>query len=319
MLRFHSQSSETMNAFLFLLCRYSRRDPYEGENAADVLMQVTDRNVMKRPPVPRTMPTQITAIMTDCVEDDANKRPSFEELDTRLKRVDAENVDPGQTVKARDAAISLFDIFPRHIAEALRDGRTVEPEQREIVTIFFSDIVGFTSMSAEMAPRKVADMLDRLYTQFDSLSAKHDIFKVSICFMRIDEGCCCSWGMVNLNSNETRCCLNLRCTVVFPHFFFAANTSTRTLLSWQVETIGDAYMAVTNLVKDQQQDHAKRIAAFAIDAIKAANETLIDTDDESRGFVNIRVGFHSGSVVADVVGTRNPRYCLFGDSVNTAR
>lgn len=49
-------------------------------------------------------------------------------------------------------------------------------------------------------------------------------------------------------------------------------------------------MAVTNLVKDQSDDHVKRIAEFAIDAIKAANETPIDEGDPSKGNVNIRVG-----------------------------
>lgn len=255
--------SNRLISLLYSLPRYSRRDPYDGENAAEVLMQVADKSVCKRPPVPLSMPAQITALMTDCVEDDPEQRPSFEEIDTRLKRVDSETADPGQAKRAKEASISLFDIFPRHIAEALRDGRTVEPEHKDIVTIFFSDIVGFTTMSSELEPRKVAGMLDRLYTQFDELSQKHDIFKV--------------------------------------------------------ETIGDAYMAVTNLVKDQKNDHARRIAEFAMDAIQAANSTLIDEDDPDRGYVNIRVGFHSGSVVADVVGTRNPRYCLFGDSVNTGK
>ena len=49
-------------------------------------------------------------------------------------------------------------------------------------------------------------------------------------------------------------------------------------------------MAVTNLVKDQSQDHAARIAQFAIDAIDAANSTQIDEEDDSKGCVNIRVG-----------------------------
>lgn len=41
-----------------------------------------------------------------------------------------------------------------------------------------SDIVGFTDISSELEPRKVASLLDRLYTKFDALSTKHDIFKV---------------------------------------------------------------------------------------------------------------------------------------------
>ena len=54
----------------------------------------------------------------------------------------------------------------------------MEPEDHECVTIFFSDIVGFTDISRELAPREVMEMLDRLYESFDSCAKLHNIFKV---------------------------------------------------------------------------------------------------------------------------------------------
>ena len=291
LLRAESGNTPATDVFSFgiiLYEVYSRRDPYDGENPNDVLRLVADKEVRKRPPAPRNMCDKVKSLMDDCLEEEPDKRPTFEELDLRVKRIDAESVVAGTPTNTK-SAVSLFDIFPRHIAEALRDGRSVEPEHRECVTIFFSDIVGFTDISSELDPRKVANMLDRLYSKFDALSSKHDIFKLETIGM---------WCLVLTQFGSSR--LDFSRNFIF------------------VTCSGDAYVAVANLVQDQDVDHTKRIAEFAMDAVIAANETPIDLDDSSKGNVSIRVGFHSGPIVADVVGTRNPRYCLFGDTINTA-
>jgi serine/threonine protein kinase/class 3 adenylate cyclase len=272
----YNTTASDVYAFAVVLFEvYSRQEPYLGEQTDEVLKDVANvaRREPKRPGIPRSCPEGAAQLMQDCWHTQPELRPPFDEIERRLKALTSASANPLSQISAqgcgpaRRAAMTktedmLYDVFPRHIADALKQGRTVEPERRECVTIFFSDIVGFTVISGTLDPEKVSMMLHRLYTAFDALSREFEVFKV--------------------------------------------------------ETIGDAYMAVTNLVQDQENDHAVRIAQFAIGAIKAAQATPIDLDDPSKGCVRIRVGFHSGPVVANVVGTRNLRYCLFGDTVNTA-
>ena len=65
---------------------------------------------------------------------------------------------------------------------------------------------------------------------------------------------------------------------------------------------------MTNLENNQNTTHVKRVAEFAIDIVNEARKVLIDLEDPGRGFVSLRVGFHSGSVVSNVIGTLNKRY-----------
>lgn len=97
---------------------------------------------------------------------------------------------------------------------------------------------------------------------------------------------------------------------------------------YKVETIGDCYMVAGGLVRYDSDGyrtvlggdevdplHAVRVMEFAKAMIEAAAEVRLPTTGEP---VQLRIGIHSGSAMSGIVGSRMPRFCLFGDTVNTA-
>ena len=74
-------------------------------------------------------------------------------------------------------------------------------------------------------------------------------------------------------------------------------------------------MVVSGL-PDKTDKHAGNIASLAIELLAAVQTFRIP--HRPNDTLKLRIGIHSGPVVAGVVGLAMPRYCLFGDTVNTS-
>lgn len=143
-------------------------------------------------------------LMKLCWQYDAGKRPSLLVVAGALKRitrgVTSKNLLENLTSRMEqytnnleslvDAKLAtlveeklkteelLYQFVPKSIASLLKEGQSVEPEAFECVTVFYSDIVGFTSLSSESSPMEVIDFLSDLYLCFDECLEQYDIFKV---------------------------------------------------------------------------------------------------------------------------------------------
>ncbi|KAJ6645523.1 Guanylate cyclase 32E [Pseudolycoriella hygida] len=188
-----------------------------------------------------------------------NMMAMMEKYANNLEALVDERTDQLQEEKKKTDAL-LLQMLPRPVAEQLKKGNKVEAETYDMVTIYFSDIVGFTAMSAESTPLQVVDFLNDLYTCFDSIVGNYDVYKV--------------------------------------------------------ETIGDAYMVVSGLPIRNGILHVAEIASMSLHLLGAVSEFKIRHRPHEQ--LLLRIGIHSGPVCSGVVGLKMPRYCLFGDTVNTA-
>uniref|UniRef100_A0A8C1WFH7 Guanylate cyclase n=1 Tax=Cyprinus carpio TaxID=7962 RepID=A0A8C1WFH7_CYPCA len=230
-------------------------------------------------------PLEVIQIMKQAWSEEPNKRPTFEEIFRQFK-----NVNKGKKTNIIDSMLRMLEqyssnledlirerteeleverqktdallaqMLPKSVALALKTGKPVKPEHFSDVTLYFSDIVGFTTISALSEPIEVVDLLNDLYTLFDGIIAIHDVYKV--------------------------------------------------------ETIGDAYMVASGVPNRNDNRHAAEMANMSLDILHCIGTFKMRHMPDVK--VKIRIGLHSGPVVAGVVGLKMPRYCLFGDTVNTA-
>ncbi|XP_046966342.1 atrial natriuretic peptide receptor 2-like [Vanessa cardui] len=154
----------------------------------------------------------------------------------------------------------LSRMLPMPVLRRLRAQRTVPAEAFDAVTIYFSDIVGFTNISANSTPMEIINMLNMLYRMFDDTIMHYNVYKV--------------------------------------------------------ETIGDAYMVVSGLPQRNGNRHASEIADMSLALMRSVQGACVP--HRPLEMLRVRAGVNTGPCVAGVVGATMPRYCLFGDTINTA-
>ncbi|KAK7068551.1 Nitrogen permease regulator 2 [Halocaridina rubra] len=229
---------------------------------------------------------EVMQMMKRCWAEEPMERPDFHQLKSIIRRLNKDNESGNildnllsrmeQYANNLEALVQertadyleekrrceelLYQLLPKSVASQLIAGKSVVAETYDCVTIYFSDIVGFTALSAQSTPLQVVDLLNDLYTQFDAIIENFDVYKV--------------------------------------------------------ETIGDAYMVVSGLPVRNGTQHTREIASMSLALLRTVETFTIRHRPEEK--LKLRIGMHTGPCVAGVVGLKMPRYCLFGDTVNTA-
>ncbi len=153
---------------------------------------------------------------------------------------------------------TLRNILPEKVAAELLEHGSVAPMYFEDVTIGFTDFVGFTLSTEQLAAEELVGLLHEYFTAFDHIMARYGLEKM--------------------------------------------------------KTIGDSYMFASGL-PERQPSHP-------VDAVLAALEMVEVVKNMARPSAlvdwKIRVGLHTGPVIAGVVGIHKFAFDIWGDSVNFA-
>ncbi len=155
----------------------------------------------------------------------------------------------------------LLNILPAKVASELKNTGIVETIRYELVSVLFSDFVGFTSIAARMEPPILIEELDYYFSKFDEIAHRNKMEKI--------------------------------------------------------KTIGDAYMAAGGLPEKNSSNPVDAILS-SLEMMQFVTREKEIRIEKSLPYFEMRIGVHSGSVMAGIIGKSKFAYDIWGDSVNTA-
>ncbi|XP_053286495.1 atrial natriuretic peptide receptor 2 isoform X1 [Pleuronectes platessa] len=264
---------------------------------SDLISEQTEgikMDIMWRPPLPELKsgkadtdcPSQgnYCELIKRCWSQNITLRPTFEQVRKMLDKMNPHKVSPV------DMMMNLMEKYSKHL-EAIVAERTQDLLQEKQRT---------DQLLYSMLPKPVADDLRQGRTAEAQTFSNATVYFSDIV------------GFTQLSGSST--------PYQVVDFLNQLYTTFDDIIDnydvYKVETIGDAYMVVSGVPQENGINHAGEIASMALDLVSVCHNFMIPHKPDTQ--LKIRAGIHSGPVVAGVVGTKMPRYCLFGDTVNTA-
>lgn len=155
----------------------------------------------------------------------------------------------------------LLNILPAEVAEELKAKGFAKAKHIDLVTVLFTDIIGFTEISSRMSAGDLVDEINACFSAFDRIIQEHGIEKI--------------------------------------------------------KTIGDSYMAAGGL-PTPNTTHPVDVVKAALAMQRFMKEQKASRVAQGKTYFEIRLGVHTGPVVAGIVGVKKFQYDIWGDTVNTA-
>ncbi|WKY07219.1 hypothetical protein Q1695_006997 [Nippostrongylus brasiliensis] len=228
----------------------------------------------------------LTSLITKCWSEEEGDRPRSEVVHNKF-------VELMQKERSGHLMDHMFEMLEDHTQElekeVERQSKELQEQKRE------ADI-----LLRKMLPGEVAERLKRGQSvdpeSFDSVTV---FFADVVKFTQLSAKCS-----------------PLQVVALLNELYSSFDSIIEKNAAYKVESIGDGYLCVSGLPKRNGFNHIRDIAEMSLDFLDYVAHFRVPGLPSEK--IELRIGINSGSCVAGVVGLSMPRYCLFGDTVNTA-